>query len=502
MRYTKEIPGSHGRFGPSSPLLAAITGFFAVLAGCSATIHSDSAPAPAPATSPVTYFAGAVAGGYEPGGSGVSVPYSDANYLATYTVDDVANTFDEFTYSFSVGEEHGPQMNYSGDSTSLLRGLRSYGITFSNGGYGDAAGNAGGDVTYNPPLGNNWAYELPDHSGGFIDLQGMPFEPLVNSQTCPSFGKSKTYLFVTIPTYIGPAAAGGAIAAWNPQADAAYGVVDVGTGGSGVTFTHIRQFTTDGSRLTSYQDLPNTPAAITSTTGACSPTFFGNTVSVPNPLTIVNPGQEETVTPGAIVGIGPTGLMVESNGNVLGNAANSAPGTVNAPFQPFLGSGTGAMGVPQPSNAVDTSGLAAAQYIGVVYGGGSSTSNWTSLMASFGFSSQPASCPIGAFATPLYGGDFPDDNPGSPAVQANGGFGNCDIVIDLGAQDASTNGLFPNATVTLAAGFQGNSATLPHSFPATAIAGQLDGKYAIFLIGADTTGSPNQAWGIYLFQSN
>jgi hypothetical protein len=94
-------------------------------------------------------------------------------------------------------------------------------------------------------------------------------------------------------------------------------------------------------------------------------------------------------------------------------------------------------------------------------------------------------------------------------VQANGGYGNCDFAIDLGAQDSSTNGLFPSATVYVGAGFcpsNGSAAcppvAQPYHFSAVAIAGQLNGKYAIFLIGEDTTGSPNQAWGIYLLQSN
>ena len=37
-----------------------------------------------------------------------------------------------------------------------------------------------------------------------------------------------------------------------------------------------------------------------------------------------------------------------------------------------------------------------------------------------------------------------------------------------------------------------------------ALAGSVARRYAkaIFAIGVDSTGTPNQAWGIYLFQSN
>jgi hypothetical protein len=51
-------------------------------------------------------------------------------------------------------------------------------------------------------------------------------------------------------------------------------------------------------------------------------------------------------------------------------------------------------------------------------------------------------------------------------------------------------------------GFPINTTKSTYSFNATAIAGQLNGKFAIFLIGVDTTGTPNQTWGIYLLQSN
>ena len=77
-----------------------------------------------------------------------------------------------------------------------------------------------------------------------------------------------------------------------------------------------------------------------------------------------------------------------------------------------------------------------------------------------------------------------------------------DIGIDLGQQSSSQAGLFPNATIYLSQEFTGNTTAGTYSFPATAIAGQLNGKYAVFVIGVDTTGTPNQAWGVYLFQSN
>jgi hypothetical protein len=469
-----------------------------LMAGCSSTTSAPTAPV-ITYSGPQTYFAGAVAGGY------TGSTLSDSSNLATYTFDDTRNTFAQFTYAFS-GTQEGPQMNYSGDVSALPRGFLNLGVIYSNGKYG-LSYSGGGSTTYDPPRGSgqncspycNWAVELPNEAGGLVNLQGMPFVPLVAAQACPSYSTASTFQFVTIPSYVGGPTGGGTIAPWNPQLDTAYGTVQIATTGDTVKFESIHQFTSNGTQLTSYQDLPNSPAAVTATTGACSPTFFGNTISVPNPLIITNPGVGQTVTPGAIVGIGPSGLLLESNNSYGAEAANSQS---SAPYQPFLGAGTGAMGLPQPSASIDTSALMSAQYAGVIYGGGTTGTDWTSLIASFGFSSMPSSCPSGIFTTPIYGGDFADNNPGSSAAQANGGFGNCDTVLDLGAQDTSSNGLFPQATVTLYSGFGGNTTPLPHSFPATAIVGQLQGKYAIFLIGVDTSATPNQAWGIYLFQSN
>jgi hypothetical protein len=253
-----------------------------------------------------------------------------------------------------------------------------------------------------------------------------------------------------------------------------------------------------GTQVTSYPDIAGNPSAITSIEGACSSTFYGNTTSVPGQVTINNPGVGETIENPAIVGIGSSGLLLENDGqtsNLVSNAQFSG-------YQPFLGSGTGALGLPEPSADVNVSDLQGAQFLGSIYGGGSTRSNWTSLLASFGFPSAPSGCPSGTFQAPLIGGDFPSNDPTQSPNNTATGFGSCDVVIDLGKQDSANNGLFPNATIYLGTAFAGNTMGTTYSFPATAIAGQLNGKYAVFVIGMDTTGTPNQAWGVYLFQSN
>jgi hypothetical protein len=132
-----------------------------------------------------------------------------------------------------------------------------------------------------------------------------------------------------------------------------------------------------------------------------------------------------------------------------------------------------------------------------------SGSGWTSTATSFGFASLPSGCNNAAFGVPatdtnvLFGGDFPNNDPST----SSNGYGNCNVAIDLGTQDSANNGLYPNATVYMqggASGFSANTTGGMNKFSAVAIAGQLNGKYALFLIGLDAT----EPWGIYLLQSN
>ena len=72
------------------------------------------------------------------------------------------------------------------------------------------------------------------------------------------------------------------------------------------------------------------------------------------------------------------------------------------------------------------------------------------------------------------------------------------LTIDLGTQDASNNGLYSQATVWIGSNYAANTTGKAYSFKAVAIADELNGKFAIFVIGYDST----QPWAIYLLQSN
>jgi hypothetical protein len=136
--------------------------------------------------------------------------------------------------------------------------------------------------------------------------------------------------------------------------------------------------------------------------------------------------------------------------------------------------------------------------------GGPST--WSSHLASFGFSNSPAlpsacssfASQTGPLVNGIYGGDFPQNNGQDNPSASPGGFGNCDLAIDLGTQDPSNNGLFPKATIWLGGSYAANTTGTTYSFSAVAIAGQLNGKNAIFVLGVDST----QPWTLYLLQSN
>jgi hypothetical protein len=450
-----------GRIAVAVALIACSSCLMAV-SGC----NGLPSHTPGPTDVPQKYLA-AVAGG-----SSSSSPLS-------YTFDENANpnTFVQSTISL----DEGTTVNDTGTLTVLDRGLRSLDTTFIS-----------GTGTLATPLGGSYAVELAGQAGGLVQLVGQAATPLAAVQDCPSLDTAQTFQFITLPGVLGTGSG-----AWNPATDTAYGSVSIVGSGSTVNFSSIQQFTLPVNGGT-----PGTPAnpSPSAVTGACSPTPYGNTISVPGSVTITNPGDGEGVSPSAIMGIGSTGLLVEWNGALAGSYEN------------VLGAGTGAIGVPQPSSALESSAVVGAQYLGFIYGGGSGSGlpGWTSTIASYGFPTLPADCTWATQTSTsnlIYGGDFSLHtstglpNPSSSEVQANGGFplsGNCNLAIDLGTQSTSSNGLYPGATVWFRSDFSANNTKKTYSLSAVGIVGQLQGKFVILLIGTDSA----QARSLYLMQSN
>lgn len=447
-----------------------------MLYACGTTSNSPVATA----TGPQVYMSPSMAG-IPAAGSSVT------GKVATYSIDEAKATLAQTTYGFSNGVS-GAQVQYAGMLCApASRGFQSLSLT-----YPASTNSTGGcpAIAQNLAQPGGWALELAGQAGGLAEIAGQPFVPLVAANTCPSMKTPETFLFVTLPEP--PSKTGLARQEWDPQTETAYGTVQISASGSTVTLGNIAQYTLPSS---GGSGAPGNPSAA-SVTGVCATTSYGNTVSIPGQITATDPGStSEATTPQALLGIGPSGLLVEDNGTATAGFASKPPY-----YESVLGAGTGAIGLPQPSSAVSANALVGAQYLGFVYGAGSSSSDWSSTPVSFGFSSQPSACTSIApqTSTMLYGGDYSGGNPANSAT----GYGNCDFAIDLGTQDANTNGLYPAATVYLGSGFAANTTGKTYSFQAVAIAGQLNGKYAIFLIGMDTAGTPNQPWGIYLLQSN
>jgi hypothetical protein len=195
--------------------------------------------------------------------------------------------------------------------------------------------------------------------------------------------------------------------------------------------------------------------------------------------------------------IGPSGFF----------AADQSDPTQSVP------TGASVAGMAQPASPLSTLTVAGGQYLGVLYEAGNDPLNYGN--------SNPASSaltvPVGfgqvvpGGATTLTGGIFPNGvTTGTP---------NTDIQIDLGKQDATQNGLYPSVSITVLDPAQ-NCANFAYfslsgvvssglnaqgyitcTFPGVAVAGNLEGKYAIFVNSynwaAQYGGVPMQ---LYLFQ--
>jgi hypothetical protein len=438
---------------------------------------------------PQSYFVPWVAG--TTNGSGGQLTQLTGTEI--YAIDDTADAFSQSIYGLG-GSFHlqGPQVINAGGPDSVSknsRGLLSLGIT-ANYAYSSSSGTY--EVTdYSPAKSGSFAFEISGQYGGLAQIVGQPAVPLVVASACPSLSTAQTWLFLTIPGGMTTNSSGKA-GAWSPTTDTAYGSAEISTSGSTVTFNNIKQYT-----LPSIGGTGTPSATATSpTTGVCGSTTLGYTTSVPGYAVATDPGLISLSEASATVGINSTGLLVEDNGILTS-------GTNTGTYENVLGAGTGAIGLPKPSSALDVSALRSAQYLGFVRGAGvydaGSISAWSSHLASFSYSSASSGCTsfaaqTGTLSNGIYGGDFTNDDPST----SSDGFGNCDLAIDLGTQDSANNGLFPNAKVWLGSTYAGNTTGKTYSFSVVAIAGKLNGKYAIFLLGVDST----EPWTVYLLQSN
>jgi hypothetical protein len=259
---------------------------------------------------------------------------------------------------------------------------------------------------------------------------------------------------------------------------------------------------TDGSAW-QYQNLQgNAPAGPAGFTGTCSAANSQTVMSLSGQGIFNQYNYETSFTNSNLpftdltttLQMGPSGIFIVDQ---------SLPKSTST-FQ-----GASAAGVAQPSSSLSTSDVAAASYLGFLTETATPTADIASPFP--GFTSPISFGQTASSGTTMVGGIFPNDD----VTQTP----NADISINLGKQDSAINGLYSSATVTVLDPAQACTADLVNSptdkvapginadgfftctFPAIAVVGNPDGKYAIFLTTynytINTVGTPMQ---IYLYQ--
>lgn len=301
------------------------------------------------------------------------------------------------------------------------------------------------DSFNNPNASAGVAFEIPGRVA--ILRQGpstMPITALVPSG-CPSINGSTKFNFVLLPS-------SSPTTTWTPDTDPAYGSLSISNSGSTWNFSSFQELTLTGTAAT----YNGTVLPTTLPVGTCASTAVGTSVYVPWSWGPTNPPLPLPST----IAVGPSGFYLADQG-----------ADTNSYGYP------GEFGVIQPSASLNTADILSHSYLGFTYESGADASLLIpeSQMAYF-----TASTPAGN----LSGGAFTNDDPTQPAAT--------NLSINLGAQDKTTNGLYPNAVIT------NNNQSPASTYPAVAVVGNPEGKYAIFIIAEDT--DFNLPLGIYLFQ--
>ncbi len=302
-------------------------------------------------------------------------------------------------------------------------------------------GDAGG------ALSNGLAVSIPGEAAMLRPGTNGEAPVLMAGQTsCLGVKSATPFSFVSLPNLT-----------WQPDKNAAYGSVIAHSIGSSWTFAGTQQHLLNGTSA------PN----LTIPQGTCLQAQEGYVISVPS--TGATGGATWTFA------MGPTGYFAGD----LGSGNPSKPGP------------SGLVGVIQPSGPIVTADLAGSKFQGFYYEplGGDMGSAVT----------QPVAFGQGAHtATSMVGGVFATDDPSTTP--------NADTLIDFGAQDSVNYGLYPHVTVVVpdpnsvcvgAAVTTTPSGAAGCILQASAVVGDANGRFSVFLIGWDTTiGSP---LGIYLY---
>jgi len=378
----------------------------------------------------------------------------------------------------------------------------------------------GGIITpQNPPLSGAWAVEIPGAGAlaNLLSVNATSTPPIISAApavmadntTCPDFRGPTSFLYVNVPNP----------ATLSSVDTSNYGSVGIVTQGSDVTFT---------AKPYLIGQLPGTASVAT---GGCSVSTLGALTAYP----LNSYGQTSSNL--ELISIGKSGLLVSSF-NSTGSVS-----TVGA-----FGGGYGVIGVQEPSSPVDVNAVIGGKYNGFIYAPKNAVKgpyDITVLASAFGnhAGNDPACSAlqsslaanhgqgagtVAALPSPntIYGGEFLIVGSSGSVNDPSGALGseNCDVAIDLGTQDSTNSGLFPNATIFIGANYPpysasnlwdcfGTTSVCAVSFPSAAVVGQVQGQYVMFVVAsANSTppaqlpngfGSPiPQPVGIYLFQKS
>jgi hypothetical protein len=273
----------------------------------------------------------------------------------------------------------------------------------------------------------------------------------------------------------------------------------VGSAGPTLGYGSIVASTDSTGKSWDFQDLQgNIVSGPGSLTGVCTTTGSNAAIALSGP-TVLNdlwPPNESiqtavTSSTQSNIWIGPSGFFVADQSDSTTSPA----------------SGASVAGVAEPSSPLMTSDVASHQYLGFLYE--SPSTPYGGVSPSAAVTSPVAFGQVASSETMMTGGIFPNDDVRQTP--------NSDIVLDLGKQDASFNGLYTSVSITVLDPAQncanytgsGEKATsgintqgyFTCTFAGSAVAGNPEGKYAIFLTSynwaAQLGGAPMQ---MYLFQ--
>lgn len=412
-----------------------------LLAGCSSLSTSSSSvspglPAP-PSTAAVNQYVGTEAS--QSGEVDVSAGLEPQGGLYTVTVDDSKQTYSYFDAGvYSPG---------TGGGNNYLQ-VPFVGTFTPSGGFLSMLSNSYQHLS-TPAL----AIEIPGRAllmrPGTSD--SVPVVAVAQN-SCATINGGANFLFVAMP---GLFAFSGA--------QPGYGSMQIATSGADWNFSKFTEFTLDGASI----------STVPLQKGECSQTLAGQAVSIPADL-------KNNILP-ITVAVGPSGFFIlDQNSGSVG-------------VLPTVNGGPSLVGVIEPAAALDTGALAGAKYLGFFY----------ETATASGVVSQPVAFgPTTPAGGSLLGGAFPGNDPTQTP--------SADTTVTLGSQASSANGTFAAATVTRpdpftrcaiqqigTPGVDANGNPIC-TFPAVAVAGNPESKFAIFLYAQDyTTASP---MGLYLYQ--